>query len=143
MKELRTEIEILAPPERVWAILADTDKYPEWNPLITRVSGQLVPRARPKVTIKLPSGMGMKIRPEILAFERPREIRWRGHLFVPGIFTGEHSFVIETISPGRCRFLQNERFTGILIPLFGKMIDGDTRAGFEAMNRALKARAEH
>jgi uncharacterized protein YndB with AHSA1/START domain len=40
MKELRTEIEIAAPPERVWAVLADFDSYPEWNPFIRRIRGQ-------------------------------------------------------------------------------------------------------
>jgi len=30
----------------------------------------------------------------------------------------------------------------LLLPLFSKMLDGDTRRGFEEMNRALKLRSE-
>jgi hypothetical protein len=40
------------------------------------------------------------------------------------------------------RFVQEERFTGLLAPLVLRFIEGSTRQGFEAMNLALKARAE-
>ncbi len=33
VKELCAAIEINAAPERVWQILADTEKFPEWNAL--------------------------------------------------------------------------------------------------------------
>jgi uncharacterized protein YndB with AHSA1/START domain len=35
MKELRTEIEIQATPDKVWQVLTSLDKYPEWNPLVS------------------------------------------------------------------------------------------------------------
>ena len=34
MRELGREIEIDAPPERVWAVLTDFPAYPEWHPFI-------------------------------------------------------------------------------------------------------------
>ena len=37
--ELRTEIDIEAPPDRVWAELADLNAYADWNPFITRAEG--------------------------------------------------------------------------------------------------------
>ncbi len=40
MKELRTQIEIQASPEKVWQILTDLDKYPEWNPFIHHAVGK-------------------------------------------------------------------------------------------------------
>ncbi len=39
------------------------------------------------------------------------------------------------------RFVQEEAFRGILVPLMGRAIEG-ARRGFEEMNRALKERAE-
>ncbi|HVD10636.1 MAG TPA: hypothetical protein VNB88_08330, partial [Gaiellaceae bacterium] len=56
-------------------------------------------------------------------------------------FDGEHSFSIERIDDSRVRFVQAERFTGVLVPLFGKSLE-KTRRGFTAMNEALKRRAE-
>jgi len=38
----------------------------------------------------------MTFRPTILKAEPNRELRWLGHLLVPGLFDGEHIFTIET-----------------------------------------------
>ena len=40
MKELRTEIEIQATPDKVWQVLTSLDKYPEWNPFIHHAIGK-------------------------------------------------------------------------------------------------------
>ena len=65
-----------------------------------------------------------------------------GHLGVPGLFDGEHRFRIEPSGADRVRFVQEERFTGLLAPLVMRFIERGTRRGFETMNQALKARAE-
>jgi len=59
---------------------------------------------------------------------------------VPGLFDGEHGFRLEAIAGG-CRLHHGETFNGILVPLFGRMLD-DTERGFAALNAALKERAE-
>jgi uncharacterized protein YndB with AHSA1/START domain len=52
MRELRREIVIDAPPERVWAAVTDFAAYPEWNPFIRRISGELREGARLEVRIR-------------------------------------------------------------------------------------------
>jgi len=39
------QIEITAPPHRVWALLSDIDRWPTWNPLVQRavLNGPLQP----------------------------------------------------------------------------------------------------
>ena len=39
MKEIRTEIIINSKPEKVWDILTDFERHPEWNPFIKSISG--------------------------------------------------------------------------------------------------------
>jgi hypothetical protein len=63
-------------------------------------------------------------------------------LGIPGIFDGEHRFSIEPIGPDRVRFVQAERFSGVLTPVILRFIGESTREGFAAMNQALKTRAE-
>jgi hypothetical protein len=142
MKEIHTEIEIHAPAERVWRVLTDFAAYPEWNPFVRRAEGKVEVGARLHVVIQPPGGKGMSFRPRVLVADPERELRWLGHLWVPGLFDGEHSFSIEPRGEGRVRFIQRERFGGLLLPLISKMLDGATRQGFEEMNRALKIRCE-
>jgi hypothetical protein len=141
MRELHTSIEIDSTPERVWEILTDFPSYPGWNPFIRSVIGEPVPDAELRVRIQPPGRRAMSFRPKVLVAEPQRELRWLGHLLVPRVFDGEHSFQIEQSDAGRVRFVQAERFTGALVPLFGRTLE-PTRRGFEAMNEALKRRAE-
>lgn len=142
MHELHTEIEIDAMPERVWHILIDFASYPRWNPFIRYIQGSPEVGRSLKVRIQPSGARGMTFRPTVLAAERPRELRWLGRLLMPGIFDGEHRFVIETMSDRKVRFHQSERFRGILVPLFRRSLDRDTRRGFTEMNTALKRLAE-
>ncbi len=84
----------------------------------------------------------MTFTPRVLAFEKNKEFRWLGHLFIKGLFDGEHRFELTDNSDGSTTFRQSEQFGGILVPLFNKMIEVNTRNGFEAMNKKLKERAE-
>ncbi len=70
-----------------------------------------------------------------------REFRWKGHVLIPGLFDAEHYFIIEPYNENRVRFVQGEKFHGLLVPLFRGIIDKAKR-GFEEMNQALKERVE-
>jgi hypothetical protein len=142
VKELRSQIEIEAPAERVWQVLTDFAAYPEWNPFIRRVNGrpevgeQLVVRMRPSGT------KGITLRPIVMKVDPNRQLRWLGHLLVPGLFDGEHIFEIEELDRDRVLFIQREIFKGLFVPLLARSLDRDTQRGFEEMNRALRERAE-
>jgi hypothetical protein len=142
MKELRSEIEIQASAERVWQLLTDFASFPQWNPFIRRASGYLQVGKRLEVNIQPSGASGMTFRPTVLKAEPNRELRWLGHLLIPGLFDGEHVFTIEPFGSNRVRFAQREIFTGLLVPLFARRLDTDTRRRFEEMNRGLKVRAE-
>jgi hypothetical protein len=142
MKQLRTEIEINASPERVWQLLTDFASFPQWNPFIRQASGEPGKGAQLQVYLQPSGAKGMTFRPKVLKAEPNRELRWLGHFLIPGLFDGEHSFTIEPLEAGRVRFVQREIFTGLLVPLFARGLDKDTRRGFEEMNQALKLRAE-
>lgn len=141
-KQLRTHIDINASPERVWRILTDFAAYPHWNPFIPRASGSA--RRGERLTIRLQpvGGRGMTFRPTVLEADPGKRLRWIGRVLVPGVFDGEHSFTIEPLGEGRVRVVQQEHFSGLLVPLLARSLDRRTLPAFEQMNQALKRRAE-
>lgn len=141
-KVLTTQIHIEASPARVWGILTDFEKFPDWNPFIKSLSGDVAVGQTIQVRIRPPGGSAMSFTPTVLSFEKYKEIRWLGRLFVKGLFDGEHRFELVDHGDNTMTFRHSEEFSGILVPLFKKMIESNTRIGFEAMNQKLKERAE-
>lgn len=139
---LHTEIEIKASAEQVWTVLSDFSSYTQWNPFIRSVAGMPEQNARLQITVQPSGGKAMRFSPTVLVAEAGRELRWLGRFLLPGIFDGEHRFVIEPLGEGKVRFRQSERFSGLLVGLLRASLDRDTKRGFEQMNLALKARAE-
>jgi hypothetical protein len=84
----------------------------------------------------------MRFQPKVLVHQPKREFRWKGKLFLPGLLDGEHYFKLDPKASGGVVFEQGEVFSGLLVPLFRRSLDGATRDGFMAMNLALKREAE-
>ncbi len=140
MRRIATAVDIDATALAVWGILTDFPAYPEWNPFIRCIEGEPKVGAKLHVTIQPPGHKAMTFRPTVVVAEPDRELRWLGRVLMPGIFDGEHAFIIED-KAGDCRLRQEETFRGLLVPLFGGML-ADTERGFAALNTALKRRAE-
>lgn len=141
-KEIKTEILINATPDKVWAILTDFDNYPNWNPFIKSIKGQVAVGNKITARMEPPEAKGMTFVPKVLVFETNKEFRWLGHLLFPGLFDGEHKFELVDNKNGTTTFRQSEKFKGILVPLFQKMLDINTTNGFIQMNKKLKELAE-
>jgi hypothetical protein len=142
MKEVYTEIEIQASSERVWQVLTKLEHFSQWNPFIRSAKGELKVGSQLEMLIQPLGSSAMKFRPRVLKVEPNREFRWLGNLLIPGIFDGEHIFIIDSLSENKVRFQHYEQFNGILIPLLWKNLDTNVRQGFNQMNAALKKLAE-
>ncbi len=142
MRALSAEIEIDATPEAIWRILADFARFPEWNPFIREIEGEMKEGSRLRVRLEPPGGKGMTFQPVVKRIEINREFRWLGNLIVPGLLDGEHIFEILPADTGKTRFIQRESFRGLLVPLFWKSFEESTKQGFMEMNTALKVLAE-
>ena len=142
MHQIVTEIDITASPERVWSILMDFPAYPQWNPFIRSLSGVAKPGEKLRATIQPQEYRTMTFRPRVLRATDQQELRWLGHLGFPGLFDGEHYFQLTGLSNGYTRFTQGEQFSDILVGIFISSMEAATKAGFVAMNAALKDRAE-
>jgi hypothetical protein len=139
---IETTIDIDAGPARVWRVLSDTAAYGEWNPFIRSVVGAFEAGKSVKVTIASPEIDAMSFEPVVLVALPERELRWRGKFLVPGLFDGEHVFILEELAPAKTRLHHAEKFTGLIVAFGPDSLFAATKAGFVAMNEALKSRAE-
>ena len=142
MEEIRTEIEIDAPVNEVWSILIDFKRHAEWNPFIREIAGELREGAQLQINLGPPGKRAMRFKPIVQMVEPQKAFRWLGHLFFSGLFDGEHIFELETAGKNATRFIQREKFNGLLVKFFRKSLDTDIKNGFIAMNEALKKEAE-
>jgi hypothetical protein len=142
MQEVQTHIDIEAPPSLVWAILADFGTYRRWNPLISGILGRPANGAQLEVRLRSPGGNDVSIRSMIVRVREPRELRWLERWIVPGLFASERRFRIEALPQGGVRFHHGEQVRGIMVPLLSQRRRLRGKSGFDAMNTALKQRAE-
>lgn len=142
MEKIETTTIIHSTPQKVWQTLMDFDQYEQWNPFIKSIDGVASTGETLKVVIQ-PDGMKAQVfRPEVIQIKVNKEFRWVGHLFVKGLFDGEHYFLIQPTGDGSVTLIHGEIFRGLLARVILKMIRKSTRSGFEAMNNALKLKAE-
>lgn len=142
MKEIKTEILINASPEKVWKVLTDFQAYPDWNPFITSVEGEVFEGSKFKVKIQTLGASPMVFEPICLSFRENVEFSWLGKLVTRGIFDGKHCFELIKMSEGKTKFIQREEFKGVLVSFFWKNLDVNTRWSFEMMNDKLKETVE-
>jgi hypothetical protein len=135
--QIHTEIIINASPERVWAVLSNFKEYPNWNPFVNAISGDMIVGKKIKIVVQ-----GMKIKPELLVFEKNKELRWMGHLLVNGIFDGEHFFILVDNGNGTTTFKHGEIFKGILIPMLKNILENKLKPNYVRMNNKLKELVE-
>ena len=126
----------------MWDALVDLRRFGEWNPFIRRAWGSLHVGNRIRVRVQPGLGIPLFFRATVLARHAHRAIRWRGHFLASWLASGDHTFTLEPGSDGRVHFEQREVFRGVLPRLAPGLLERETRRGFDAMNGALKERAE-
>jgi hypothetical protein len=141
MFEIVTERHLPATPDRVWQVLSDLPAHAAWNPFIRSASGELRPGCVLKLSLTPPGGRPMRFSPRVLVADPGRELRWLGRVLMPGVFDGEHYFLLQP-DAGGTRLVHGEKFNGLLVPWLMRSFAAPTRAGFEAMNSALEQRLQ-
>ena len=138
--DVQATTDIAAPAHAVWTTLTDFARYAEWNPFIRHARGTA--RAGEDVHVRVHPSFGLPLgfRAEVLDCAEDRELHWRGYVLAPWLACGEHWFEIEPLDDGHVRFVQRERFTGLLPRLGARLLAREAQRGFDAMNAALARR---
>jgi len=136
-----SEVRIAAPLSRVWSLLLDFPKYPDWNPFIRRIEGQPEPGARLDFLFRIHPGLTISAEGRLKRLEPDRALSWTGHAGDPRLLAVEHWFLLDADGAGTVLW-QGEDFLGAGASgwtyLFARML----RRAYDDMNQALKVLAE-
>ena len=136
--QFRASTTIKAAPEVIWAILTDAPRYPEWDPGVDRIEGQIAPGAQVTAYTKLSPGRAFPAK--VTEFVPGRKMVWSGGMPL-GLFRGVRTFTLTPQADGTTAFELREAFSGPLLGLIGRSIPNMTSA-FEQFAAGLKRRAE-
>jgi hypothetical protein len=140
--EISTTIEIAAPPDIVWAVLADLAGYSQWHPAYVGVTGQLASGSRLTITSTHPTtGRNMTAKVKVLTAEPDTELRWVSKM--AGLPISERIFRLSPAGGGTSlehagtyRGLGGSRGRGT-VKVISRIQDT-----FAAINQAIKEQAE-
>lgn len=146
MKEVRSEIEIAAPAQKVWGIITDLERYPEWNTFTPRMSAKKVVVGEEfDLDCQMTKEQLLKNEHEVfLAYEPDKfKVCWgtsrtKGR---PGIKSFRWQ-ICEPVDDRRTQFVNYEQFHGPLACLVHLLYAKRMQAAFAVYCQALKKRAE-
>jgi len=112
---VETSVDIDAEPSQVWSFLSDASSFEDWNPVHYKMVGDFKVGQTVRVHVRKPSGETIDFDSTIKEMEPEKKLRQGGGTW--GIFTFDHSFVLDTIDGGT-RVTQRERFAGLGLIFF-------------------------
>lgn len=137
------DVEIDAPPERVWEVIVDLPRYPEWNPFTIDVRSSLREGDPVDLTVRM-SRLGRTLvqREHVREVTPHRRLRWGMELGSRWLLSGERDQRLEPLPNGRTRYVTEDVIAGALAPLVFALFGPSLQEGFTAMASALALEAE-
>lgn len=143
MRSIAASSIIQAPIERVWSILIDLERYPEWSPFVIKVDGTLTLGTMLGLHVAMTPGKKPLLQWEKLSKrEEGRELSWGTVMGHPLLLRAERYQRLTRLSDNETRYETSDDFEGALVPLVFALYRAKIQTGFDATAIALKKRAE-
>ena len=138
----RTDFEIDASDEQVWAVLVDFEQYADWNLSLPSISGDLREGSTVSLTLGLPGRPNLNVKAQLREVTANRRLTWCGHLGADRLFTGYREFAIEPLAERKVRVTHVEDLQGWIAPVFEALMGRSVQRHHDTFNESLKSRAE-
>ena len=140
-EKIEHRLGIRAPAQVIWDLVADIERWENWNPLYPKARGALRIGSQLELEVALPQSARRTIRPVIVDWVPREQMIWRQSVLA-GLMKSRRYIEIEQLTETGCIFSNGEIFEGALGPMVARRRRREIRAGFAAMGEALKARVE-
>ena len=129
--------EIHAPAARVWALLTDAKRFPDWNSTVTSIDGEIA--LGHALALRVPLDPKRTFRPKVTKLVANREMEWRDG-FAP-MFRGIRTWTLDEKPGGVTEVVMAETLSGLMLPMIRKSLP-DFAPAFETYAADLKRAAE-
>lgn len=109
----QTEIIIPASPDKIWAVLIDTDGYKEWNPVFVPLKGRLEQVEEGEILTWLYTQRGqdpIETEMKVVKFVEHKQLNQQGGIW--GILNVNHNWFLDPVPEGT-RVTNREEWSGI------------------------------
>jgi hypothetical protein len=138
---LEDHIQIDAPADVVWEILADVGGWGSWNPVYPEAKGSIGVGDAIELSIVL-EGMKPAKSSARVFHSLPGEALQFGALAFAGLVRATRYIEIMPITPTRCMVVNGEAFGRLLGPTLVRLVGAKIQDGLRGQNTGLKAAAE-
>jgi hypothetical protein len=129
---------ILAPPERIWAVLTDAQRLVGARLGVTRIDGQIEPGGRIKLWSEAAPGRAFPLK--ITVWEPNRRMVWEGGMPF-GLFRGVRRFELASVDE-ETNFHMREDYSGPMLAMIWKSMP-DLTPSFATFADGLKSLSEN
>lgn len=130
--------DIQASPEVIWGYLTDASSYPEWNPAVLGIDGDIAEGERIRLTSIVNPNRQFTLR--VSDVDAPRRMVWWDGMPL-GLFKGVRTFELRPGQGDATEFSMEEVYSGLMAPLITKSIP-DMTESFNQFADGLKAASE-
>ncbi|HXK24608.1 MAG TPA: SRPBCC domain-containing protein [Myxococcota bacterium] len=135
-------VEIAAPAERVWQVIVDLDRYPEWNPFVVACRSSLRVGEPIDMRVRVMPFFAQPQRETILEHEPGRRLCYGLPRRGSGALVSRRCHEVESLGPERTRYVSCFELEGWMEPGVRTLLGRRLAQGFAAMSAAIGVRAE-
>lgn len=136
------DLAVDAPSDRVWAVVCDLARYPEWNPFVVSCSSTLVVGDPIFMRVRLFALFAQPQREQILEHLPGRRLCYGLPAGGLGALSSRRCHDVTPEGAARARYVSRFALSGWLVPVVRGLLGAQLRTGFTAMSEAIRRRAE-
>lgn len=141
--EIRTVVDINAPPEKVWKAVVDFEHYGDWNTQLKFLGGEAKPGGNLHLLLAAKGADPYEFKPVVSRWVENKEFAWLAITGMPRVFDGEHFFELEDLGNGKTRVVNREEYRGVMSQVMKRLpMMENAPQGFDLMNAELKQYCE-
>jgi Regulator of chromosome condensation (RCC1) repeat len=138
----RSEARIAAPAARVWEVLMDLPRYPDWNPYTIAMQSTLQIGDPMIMSVKMSESLTLEQTEYIRVLEPGHKVCWGIDTDSPEFNSGERCQWLEELPQGGTLYVTEDLIEGTANPLVTALFGDAVENGFDAVALALKEHLE-